>query len=95
MTLSDWRDVSIILLALEAMVIGFVYGAIFYYSWKGLRIAYGWFSGVGLPQGRRYASLVRWYVHTYSQKVVKPFILIHTVTTQARGFARALFGPSQ
>jgi len=95
MSLGDWRDVSVILLSLEALVIGLIYGAIFYFLWKGSRIAHRWLANIGLPQGRRYAALARWYTTRYSKKTIRPFVTIHAVTSETTGFLRALFSPSQ
>ena len=95
MSVGDWRDVSIILLSLEGILIGLIYGAIFYFLWKGFRIAHGWLQRIGLPQGRRYAALVRWYTFRYSRKVVKPFVTAEAVASQTTGFFRAFFNPSQ
>ncbi len=95
MSLGDWRDVSIILLSLEGILIGLIYGAIFYFLWKGFRIARGWMGSIGLPQGRRYAALARLYSLNYSQKVVKPFATAEAIASQTTGFFRAFFSPSQ
>ncbi len=91
MTLSDWRDISLILLALEGVVIVLIYGILFYYAWKGLRITYRWLQGMGLPQGRRYAALMKAYATRYSQKIVRPFIAAETAYGQATGVIRAIF----
>ena len=82
MTLGDWRDVSIILLAVEAMLIGLVYGLIFYYLWKGFRIVTTWLGLTGLPEGRRYARLIRDYSQQYSKKIVRPVIKVETALTR-------------
>jgi hypothetical protein len=88
MTLGDWRDVSIILLAIEAIVIGIVYGLIFYYLWKGFRIATGWLRLTGLPQGRRYSYQIKNITQQYSKKVVRPIVKVETTldrTTRTLG----------
>ena len=82
MTLGDWRDVSIILLAAEAMVIGLIYGLIFYYLWKGFRIATAWLGLTGLPEGRRYARLMRDITQQYSKKIVRPVVKIEATLTR-------------
>ncbi|HEY81603.1 MAG TPA: hypothetical protein EYP25_08680 [Anaerolineae bacterium] len=93
MTLSDWRDISLILLALEGVVILLIYGVILYYAWKGLRIAYRWLQGMGLPQSRRYAALMKGYATRYSQKIVRPLIAAEAAYDQATGVIRAIFPP--
>ncbi len=88
MTLGDWRDVSIILLAIEAIVIGIIYGLIFYYLWKGFRIATGWLRLTGLPQGRRYSRQIKNITQQYSQKVARPIVKAETTiarTTRTLG----------
>ena len=93
MTLGDWRDVSIILLAFEAMVIGLVYGAVFYYLWKGFRVAHGWLQKIGLPQGQRYARLARQYTYYYSHKTVKPVVELETKLGEVAETTRTLLAP--
>jgi hypothetical protein len=82
MTLGDWRDVSIILLAIEAIVIGLVYGLIFYYLWKGFRITTGWLRLTGLPQGRRYSRLIKEVTNQYSKKIVRPVVNLESKLNQ-------------
>jgi hypothetical protein len=82
MPLGDWRDVSIILLAIEAIVIGLVYGLIFYYLWKGFRIATGWLRLTGLPQGRRYSRLIKEVTNQYSKKIVRPVVNLESKLNQ-------------
>jgi hypothetical protein len=83
MTLADWRDVSIILLALEAIVIGIIYGAAFYYFWKGVRIARAWLSTKGFPEGQRYTRLMKTYTNQYSKKIVRPVVKAEATVTRA------------
>ncbi len=83
MTLGDWRDASIILLAIEAIIIGIVYGLIFYYLWKGFRTATGWLRLTGLPQGRRYSRQIKTITQQYSQKVVRPIVKMETALDRA------------
>ena len=82
MTLGDWRDVSIILLAVEAMLIGLIYGLIFYYLWKGFRIATAWLGLTGLPEGRRYARMMRDLTQQYSKKIARPVVKIESTLTR-------------
>jgi hypothetical protein len=82
MSLGDWRDVSIILLALEALIIGLIYGAIFYYLRKGFRITTIWLSQIGLPGGRRYARTAKDITQQYSKKIVRPIVSAETTLTR-------------
>ncbi len=82
MSLGDWRDISLILLSLEALVIGLIYGVIFYYLWKGFRITTIWLSHIGLPEARRYAHLAKTYSYQYSKKIVRPIISVETTLTR-------------
>ncbi len=95
MTLGDWRDVSLILLALEGMLIALIWGVIFYYLWRGCRIAYRWLQWTGLPQGRRYTAFMKTYSRYYSYKIVKPIVKTEEVMTQAAGIVRTLSNPSR
>ncbi len=83
MTLGDWRDISLILLAVEAMLIGLIYGLIFYYLWKGFRVATAWLGLTGLPEGRRYARMMRDISRQYSKKIVRPVVKIEATLTRA------------
>ncbi len=90
MTLGDWRDLSLILLALEGMIIALVYGVIFYFLWKGFRMAYQWLQTIGLPEGRRYSLLARQYTQELSQRVVRPFVRIEAFLSQLSTFFHTL-----
>ena len=83
MTLGNWRDLSLILLAFEAIVIGLVYGLIFYYLWKGFRIATTWLRGRGLPESRRYSRMIKQITQQTSEKIVQPFITLEATWRQA------------
>jgi len=96
MILGDWRDASIILLAIEAIVIGLVYGLIFYYLWKGSRIATGWLRLSGLPQGRRYSRQIKTVTQQYSKKVVRPIVAAETtIDRTTRTLAHIASTPKQ
>ncbi len=96
MTLGDWRDLSIILLAVEAMLIGLIYGLIFYYLWKGFRIATAWLGLTGFPEGRRYARLMRDITQQYSKKIVRPVVKTEaTLTRTSRALGAVAEIPKQ
>lgn len=84
MSLGDWRDASIILLSLEGIVIGIIYGLAFYYSWKGVRIARNWLSLKGFPEGQRYTRLMKTYTRQYSQKIVRPVVKVESTYTRTK-----------
>lgn len=90
MTLGDWRDLSLILLALEGMLVALIYGVIFYVLWKGLRIAHQWLRTIGLPEGNRYALLARQYTQELSQRIVRPFVQVEATLAQLSTFFHAL-----
>jgi len=96
MTLADWRDVSLILLFLEAIVIGILYGLFFYYSWKAVRITRGWLSTKGFPEGQRYTRLMKTYTQQYSKKVVRPVVKTEAVFTRtSRTLGTIVSAPKQ
>lgn len=82
MTIASWRDASLILLAIEAIIIALIPGLAFYFSWKGLRIATSWLRATGLPEGQRYSRLMKEVTQRYSKKVVRPVVKIETTLTQ-------------
>ncbi len=82
MTLGDWRDLSLILLSIEAMLIGLIYGLIFYYVWKGFRIATSWLRLRGLPTGQQFARQIKTITQRYSKKVVRPVVTLETTLTR-------------
>jgi hypothetical protein len=94
MSLGDWRDLSIILLAVEGIIIALIYGIIFYYLWKGFRVAHQWLQRTGLPQGQRYAGLAKRYTRYYSHKAVKPVVQAESKLGEVSGMVRALQSPS-
>ena len=90
MTLGDWRDLSIILLAIEAIVIATIYGVVFYYLWKGFRIATTWLRTTGLPQSNLYSRLLRDKTKTYSKKIVRPIVQVETTTSEISNTVRTI-----
>jgi len=90
MTLGDWRDASIILLAIEGLIFAVIYGVIFYYLWKGSRIATRWLRTIGLPQGTQYSQLLRDKTLYYSRKIVRPFEKVETAESQISSTARTI-----
>ncbi len=82
MTISNLRDISLILLAIEALLIGAIYGLIFFFIWKSFRIATKWLRGQGLPRAQKYAALAKEGSQQYSKKVAGPVVQLETRLTQ-------------
>jgi len=82
MTLANWRDISLILLAVEAIILALIPGLIFYFLWKGFRTATSWLRMIGLPEGQRYSRMMKEVTQRYSKKVVRPVAKIETTLTQ-------------
>jgi len=82
MSIGDWRDIAVILLSLEAFLIGLVYGLIFYFLWKGSRRATKWLRWQGFPKGHYYSQRIKELTKRYSQKIVRPVVKIETSLTK-------------
>ena len=95
MSLDAWRDLSVILLVFVSLIIGLIYGLIFYFGWKGLRLSNHWLRGTGLPQGQRYARRARELSWQYSQKVVRPVVKLETQLHQTSRTLKTLTNASK
>ena len=78
MTIETWRDIALILLAVEGFFLALIPGALFYFLWKGARITIQWLKKTGLPQARQYSHLAAETTNTYGQKISAPFAKIET-----------------
>ncbi|NOX63167.1 MAG: hypothetical protein GXP42_14675 [Chloroflexi bacterium] len=94
MNLATGRDLALIFLAIESIVIVLVLGVALYFSYKYTREAARWLRRIGLPQAQRYTSLASKMSREYSQKVTDPIIQTETKISQVTGaisaFSKAL-----
>jgi len=89
-TLANWRDLSVILLALEAFILSLIPAALFYFSIRGVL----WV----LRQSKTYAPRVQGYFRKaaevsehVSQRMAAPIISISAGIAQARCWRSLLF----
>lgn len=92
MTLAVARDLSIILLAIEAFVMALVIGVALYFMARGMRMGNQWLRGVGFPEAQRYARLVAQQTQTYSNKVTQPIVGFESSTHRVRRTVAAVPG---
>lgn len=89
MTLSDWANLSIILLAIEAFVICLVVGVVYFYATRGLlqlirqlRITF--------PIIQRYFRQAEQVTKTASDRVAAPFIATSAASAKVRHWQRSI-----
>jgi len=90
MTIENWRDIALILLAIESFLLVLIPGILFYFLWRGTRIAIRWLKQTGFPQAHRYSHLASETTHIYSQKISEPFTRIETGKTAFAGTLRSI-----
>ncbi len=90
MTLATARDLSIILLSLEALVIMIILGAVLFLTTRGLNQGVRWLRTIGFPEAQRFGRLVADQTTVYSAKVAAPIVGLETTVHQVRGAARAM-----
>ncbi len=91
LALAHWRDVGLILLALEAFVMGMALGAMLYVSLRGLQQARTWL----LPRlrvGRGYVRRTRDIVARVTSAVAAPFVLVQSAAAGLRQALQLLSG---
>lgn len=84
MNLAIARDLSIILLAIEAFVAALVMGVMLYYVTRGVRMGKLWLRNIGFPEAQRYGRLVAQQTQVYSNKVTQPIVQIETTGYRIR-----------
>jgi hypothetical protein len=89
MDLAIARDLSIILLAIEAIILVAVPGVIFYFSIKGLRQGTRWLKITGLPEAQRYTRLMADKTNEYSARIADPITKVDAAGARARTTASA------
>lgn len=91
MSLQPWRDLSLVLLALEAFLLSLVPLAMFYYCVKGMRWLLPhmreWFARL-----RSLAEQANRFVATACKKIVTPFVAWQSVLAGAKALLRKCFG---
>jgi len=89
MTLADWRDVSVILLAVEAFVFGLVLAALFFAMFKGVSVLNRKLPAAGLVV-RSYFQRAERSTKIASQRIVAPFITAGAGTAQVKRWQRSV-----
>ncbi len=84
MTLAVARDLSIILLAIEAFVVALVIGVALYFVTRGTRMGKLWLRRIGFPEAQRYARLIAQQTQVYSDKVTQPIVQLETTSHRIR-----------
>jgi hypothetical protein len=90
MTLATARDLSIILLALEAFVFTVIIGVVLYFVARGLRLGNQWLRKIGFPEAQRYARLIAEQSQVIRDKVTRPIVQVETSAHRARRTAAAV-----
>ena len=91
MTIPFLRDVSVVLLALEAFVIGLVPLAVLYVAAKALHQVPQSIRPV-LRQLRAQVEQVQTITHQVSELIVAPIIAMYCLVTRVRSFIMAVIG---
>jgi hypothetical protein len=89
MTLADWRDVSIILLAVEAFIFGLVPAALFFAIFKGVSALNRKLPAAGLVV-RSYFQRAERSTKVASERITAPFITAGATTAQVKRWQRSL-----
>jgi hypothetical protein len=94
MTLADLRDLSIILLALEAFIIGLVPAALFFFMIKGVF----WLNrkvSIAGPRVRGYFRKAERSTKIASEKIAAPFITASATTARVKRWQHTLAASSR
>lgn len=84
MNLATARNISIIILAIEAIILVLIPLVMFYFMNKGLRQGTLWLKKTGLPQAQKYTRLAADKTNEYSGKITDPIIKVEKSTTQVK-----------
>lgn len=87
MDLATARDISIIVLAIQGIVLVAVPGVLFYFLNKGMRKGTAWLRITGLPEAQRYTRLMADKSSEYSGKITEPIVKVDAATTEAKTMA--------
>lgn len=90
--LAFWRDVSVLVLAVQAFVILVVIAAIGYLMLTGLRRSHSWLRRQ-FPKWQALSLLARDMTERYSAKVAAPVISLAALASSMAAFARLLSSP--
>lgn len=90
MTIENWRDIALILLAIESFFLALIPGVLFFFLWRGTRITIHWLKKTGFPQAQRYSHLASKTTNTYSQKISAPFTRLETGKTALAATLRSI-----
>ncbi len=94
MTLANWRDLSIILLVVEAFVIGLIPAVIFFFTIKGVLWMNRKLSIAG-PIVRGYFRKAERSTKIASDRIAAPFITASVTTARVKRWQRALMSSSR
>lgn len=89
MTLADWRDLAIILLAVEAFLLSLIPGALLYFAVRGISFLIRKLRSVA-PIVQGYFRKTATVTEEVSQKAVTPMIEAGATLAQFRGWRAAL-----
>jgi hypothetical protein len=87
MDLAFWRDASVILLSCEAFIFMLIPGAIFYFAFKGLRVAEAKVREFS-PRVQGAFRQANRLTHQYADKLVAPVIKASATGAQLRALGR-------
>jgi len=88
MDLTVATNISIIILAIEGIILVAVPGVLFYFLNKGMRQGTTWLKKTGLPEAQRYTRLMADKTNEYSNKIAEPIIKVDTATTEVQSMTR-------
>ena len=87
MDLATARDISIVVLAIQGIILVAVPGVLFYYLNKGMRQGTSWLKRIGLPEAQRYTRLMADKTNEYSGKIAEPIIKVDSAKTEVQTLA--------
>lgn len=94
MTLDNWRDLAIILLAVEAFLLSLIPGVILYFAIRGISSLIRKLRSVA-PVVQGYFRKAATVTEEVSQKAVTPMIAASATMAQLRGWRSALINSLQ
>lgn len=89
MTLADWRDLSIILLAIEAFIMGLVPAVILFFAIKGMLWVIRKLRGAA-PVVQGYFRKASQVSENVSQRIAAPFIAASATSAQVQRWRQAI-----
>ena len=90
MTIGHWRDIAIILLAIESIILALIPGVLFFVLWKVTRKGIKWLSDIGFPKAKHYSRLTSETTQIYSQKINRPVVMLESNKTMLAQVFRSI-----